>query len=127
MKRRFRSIAALVTLLALSASLAEQVWASTCDRTMEAADPADARGMAGMDHAGMPGPAPTPTSSPDPSPPECPLAAALAVTGGCTLAYHPSTAPVPPLGAATRSQVLPAPREAVDLLLAAPPFHPPKA
>ena len=126
MNRRFRTVAALVTLLALSASFAEQVWASTCDRTMQAADQADAGAMIGMHHETMPRQAPTPASNPDESPPDCPLAAALAITGGWPLAYRPSTAPAPPLVSETSSQVLTAPRAVVELLLAAPPFHPPK-
>jgi hypothetical protein len=126
MRRRFRILAALFALFTFTASFAEQVWASTCDGAMEMAEAPGAMDMAGMDHRQAPDDTPAPDH--DRRAPECPLAAALALTGGCTITFQPA----PRLGSpqffsATTASALPAMDRVLDLLLAAPPFHPPKA
>lgn len=127
MKRR-RMLAALLALATFTASFAEQVWASTCDESMGMPDMPRAEAMAGMDHGQEHGPAPAPAPDHDGRAPECPLAAALALTGGCTITFQPGTG----LGfqqvfGSTTSAALPAPADVLGRLPAAPPFHPPKA
>jgi hypothetical protein len=126
MSRRFRMIAALVALFTFTAAFAEQVWASTCDGEMEMAAAPGAMDMPGMDHGPAPDRAPAPGH--DRRGPECPLAAALALTGGCIITFQPATGlRAPQFFAATTPSALPATDPVLDLLLAAPPFHPPKA
>jgi hypothetical protein len=127
MRRRFRTLAALFALLTFTASFAEQVWASTCDGAMEMAEAPGAMKMPGMDHGQMPDHGTPPAPEHDRRAPECPLAAALALTGGCTITFHRADGLRPPqFFAATTASALPAPDQVLDLLLAAPPFHPPK-
>ena len=125
---RRRSIAALLALLAFTAAFAEQVWASTCDGAMRMPDMAQSEAMAGMDHGQEHGSMPAPSPDHDHPDPECPLAAALALTGGCSITYQPATGLASPqLFPATASAALPGPDDVFDLLPATPPFHPPKA
>lgn len=119
-------LAALFALLTFTASFAEQVWASTCDGAMEMAEAQDSMDMAGMEHGPVPDHAPA--SDHDRHAPECPLAVALALTGGCIITFQPATGlRAPQFFAATTPSALPAADQVLDLLLAAPPFHPPKA
>lgn len=125
---RRRTIAALLALLAFTAAFAEQVWASTCDQGMRMPDMPRAEAMAGMHHGQEHGSMPAPAPDDERHPPECPLAAALALTGGCTITYQPATGLASPqLLAAIMSAALHASDDVLDLLPATPPFHPPKA
>ena len=108
MNRRFRTIGALLALLALSASFAEELWASTCmtDGAMPAAEvaadaamsDASAGGMSGMDGMVMPTPAavlPAQSSggaqlSAPADPMRCPL---TIVIGACAATSLPSRCP----------------------------------
>jgi hypothetical protein len=130
MCRRFRILAALIALFTFTASFAEQVWASTCDGAMEMAEAPAAMDMPGMDHGPAPdhAPAPAPVPDHDRRGPECPLAATLALTGGCIITFQPAARlSSPQFFTASTASALPAQDGMLDLLLAAPPFHPPKA
>lgn len=123
---RRRTLAALLALVAFTAAFAEQVWASTCDEGMT--DMPRTEAMAGMDHGQEHGSTPAPAPDDERREPECPLAAALALTGGCTITFQPATGLTSPqVFAAATSAALPASDDVLDLLPAAPPFHPPKA
>ena len=126
---RRRTLAALLALLAFTAAFAEQVWASTCDGAMRMPEMPQTEVMAGMDHEQEHGSIPAPSPDHDHHPePECPLAAALALTGGCSITYQPATGLASPqLFGTTAAAALPGPDDVLDLLPATPPFHPPKA
>lgn len=127
MNRR-RTLAALIALIAFAAALTEQVWASTCDENMGMQEMPRAEAMAGMHHGREHGSMPAPAPDHDRRAPECPLAAALALTGGCSITFQSSAGLVAPqVFAATTSAALPAPDDVLGRLPAAPPFHPPKA
>ncbi|HEU0302451.1 MAG TPA: hypothetical protein VFR37_23530, partial [Longimicrobium sp.] len=88
---RRRMLAALLALATFTASFAEQVWASTCDETMDMQEMPRAEAMTGMDHGQGHGSMPAPAPDHDRRAPECPLAAALALTGGCSITFQPAT------------------------------------
>jgi hypothetical protein len=116
-----RTAFALIALLTFSAAFAEQVWASTCDGAMRMESPSRPETMTGMHHT------PAPSNHPAPRAPECPLAAALAVNGGCIFTCHPAPAlATAPLSPPTSSAVLANPADVPVLLLARSQFRPPK-
>ena len=125
MSTRFRTLAALLALLAFSASLAEQVWASAC----VPAAPVEAASAA-VDHGVMPGHS---ARAPDHDPREhapspgndCPLHAVA--SAGCTFVLLPAAEAAPSRPDAPLRQAVATFADALpDLLLASGPFHPPQ-
>jgi hypothetical protein len=128
MKPRTRRLAALLALLAFSASLAEGALASACEPPVPGVSPeAGAAGTADGDHGhgSTPSPADPAPSPADAAAPSCPL---LAVSPGCVALALPATAAEPwaSLPAdVTRADV--SARGLVGLLSPALLFHPPQA
>jgi len=114
MTRRFRLAGALVALLALSAYLAQGVQAVVCGPTVAA----EAHEMPHDMHGGASDEAPA-------GAPDCPLG--MLMSGACSIAFLP--APAAPVTMYAPNEVLlsDAAPVAIDLLIAAPPFHPPRA
>lgn len=126
MRTRFRTLAALLALVAFSASFAEQVWASTCapaeaSRSAQSAPASHAHGG----HGGMT----TPEDHPDPRipPPDdagCPV---QAVVAGCTLIFFPpATIHAVPSAPAADARVAPHADPSIPLLLVSSHFRPPQ-
>jgi len=113
MNRRFRTAGALIALLAFSAYFAESVQALACGPDM----------AAGAHHAQHDGHGDAPEQAPTGT--DCPHD--MLMSGACSIAFLP--APAAPVGMyAPHEVVLPgAAPVAIDLLIAAPPFHPPRA
>jgi hypothetical protein len=132
MKSRVRLLAALLALLAFSASLAEQVWASTCEPGMarevsSSASKTSAPTAHGAGHGDMPMPGGPHDGGQAPAPAghdECPL---VTLAGGCTLLSLPAPAAEPAGGApAPETRVSVRADRAPDLLLPSSLFHPPQ-
>lgn len=122
--RAYRTIGAVLTLLALTLSLAETAWASTC-----APMPMDPMGAA-VEHGahtspGCPGQTHGERSDADPES-HCPLVPV--VSQGCTAAAslptHPSPVPAPSLEVAVLD---PPSARAVETLIGTALFRPPRA
>ena len=123
---RFRTLAALLALIAFSASFAEQVWASTCapaeaSRTEHHAPASHPHGG----HGGMT----IQEDHPDPRIPSpddagCPV---QAVAAGCTLIFFPSATMDAVLTApAADARVAPHADPSIQLLLVSSHFRPPQ-
>lgn len=132
MKRR-RTLAALLALLAYSASVAEQVWASTCAPVE--ARPVAAAPIPSMEMDGH-GAAPAgcgeeerlPSSEHSPAPAgadDCPFQALSAT--GCQVVVLPAFCDSPPLARSASGGPGPVAAATPDLVFADPPFHPPQA
>jgi hypothetical protein len=118
---------ALLALLAFGLSMTEGLWASTCDMRMPGGN-APPAAMAGMD-MGQHAPAGSRSGNERrPQSTDCPLAAALAYSGGCVITSHP-TAALPALAMVPEQRLVPhtAAPGLPHLLLSARPFHPPRA
>lgn len=131
MKIRSRSFAGMVTLLAFLVATAETVWAGVCSPEMGGSSSVSAAQAPSAHDPGCPmedtGALPSPGSSdPGPDVPHCPFLP-LGSAGSCVPTLLPARS-VAWAELPTRREVLP-PRTDVapDLLLVAPPFHPPKA
>jgi hypothetical protein len=129
MRTRFRTLAALLALVAFSASFVEQVWASMCapaeaPRTEQSAPASHPHGEHG-EHGGatMPVDHPGPRI-PSPDGGECPM---QAVAAGCALVYlsSPAADAVPPAPHAD-ARVAPHADASIQLLLASSFFRPPQ-
>jgi hypothetical protein len=122
MRTGFRTLAALLALIAFSASFAEQVWAGTC-----AAEAAGTRHAAPASHAhgGMTIPADHP--DPHPATPDdsgCPV---RAVAAGCALILFAVTATdEAPAAPADGARIAPRADPSIELLLVSSFFRPPQ-
>lgn len=122
MRTRFRILAALLALMAFSASFAEQVWAGTCAAE---ASHAQQSAPASHPHDGMTMPADHPHPQiPSPDDAGCPM---QALAAGCALVFFPAAAadavPATPAGDA---RVAPHADPSVQLLLVSSLFRPPQ-
>ena len=124
MNRRFRTLAALVALLAFALSGAESLWASVCSAEMQ--KPAEAAADAGCRTGMAPSDAHKGSGGRDASAPDCPFVGLGA--SGCIAPVGFPAATVPSL-AAYPGDALPVrlADHARLLLLATGLFHPPRA
>lgn len=126
MRTRFRTLAALLALMAFSASFAEQVWASTCAPVE--ASPSGESAPASHPHGGHGG-MEMPADHHDPRIPssddaECPV---QAVAAGCALVFFPSaTMDAVPAAPAADPRVAPHADPSIQLLLVSSHFRPPQ-
>lgn len=127
MRNRVRLWTALLALLALSLSVVEGVWASTCMVDGGAPHPSAHEQASGPHAAHSHDQSSAPADgerSPSDSP-ACPFATAM--TGGCVVVSLPGErTEVPALAAADHFSVPSLSDRAVDLLLASPLFRPPQ-
>lgn len=122
MKPRFRILAALLALLAFSASFAEQVWAGACAPVAEAGahHTSPAPDADGAHHGAQSPAAPGEPRAPD----DCPL---RAVAPGCALLLLPAPVRVPAAPAdAPRVVAVPYTDPSREILLATAFFRPPQ-
>jgi hypothetical protein len=126
MKSRFRLLAALLALLAFSATMAEGLWASTC----ASMDGMGAREIdAGVLHSGHSAPsghlqAQPPTDHRPTPDPGCPL---MPVIGACAALFSPATTVAVSFAVTIRGSDLAAPDPVPDLLLVSSLLRPPRA
>jgi hypothetical protein len=125
---RFRSLAALFALLALSLFWVEGVWASMCPPEMEIDAPAAMSVDVGTDASVCPIGMAVPSSDSDENRsegPHCPLTLGAS---SCTvgLAFAAETA-IPVVPSPEGARLVGSPDHAKDLLLAVALFHPPRA
>ena len=129
MRPRFRVLAALVTLLAFSASFAEGVWASTCmgmgsmDESVDADGMGDMGSMPSMDSGASHGDGMAAPENASETPP-CPLTAAI---GSCVALSLPACEPAAEFGSASQSAEGAAPAVTPELLFATALLRPPRA
>lgn len=128
MRTRHRIPIALVALLTLLVSTTGAMWASVCAPEM----PGPSGGAAPASVPMPPGcgdhDASTPASDPDDSGPDkvpCPFLA-LGTAGSCVPASLPARAAAEPDVPVVREGLVARTEDAPDLLVLAPPFHPPK-
>lgn len=128
MRTRYRIPIALVALLTLLVSTTGAMWASVCAPEMPGmsggAAPASAPMPSGCGEHGASAPAPDPGDSGSDTVP-CPLLA-LGTAGSCVPASLPARAAVQADVPVVREGLVPRADAAPDLLVLAPPFHPPK-
>lgn len=130
MRSRFRVMAALFALLALTLSFAEGVSASTCMPGMDmgmdsSAEAAAASGR--MDEMTTPGRNSGDESPDRPAPPHCPFAP-VSTPGSCVVAASlPATSSVDLAPSPEGALLVSPPEQTRDLLLVSTLFHPPRA
>lgn len=126
MRTRFRTLAALLALIAFSASFAEQVWAGTCApaeaaRQEQSAPASHAHGGHGMTMPAEDHPGPRPAAPDDGG---CPV---QAVASACALLLLPApAADAGPAAAAQDVRVPPRADSSLPLLLSSSFFRPPQ-
>jgi hypothetical protein len=128
MMRRFRTIGAIVSLLAFPAFLAEGVWAAMCPPDMDS-EMSHVSAMAGDSHADMPMHAPAPSEGQPAghdgdTMPACPLAIGSA---GCTSLSLVGAGASIAFGAVETAIGSAVPYTHPDLLVVTALFHPPRA
>lgn len=130
MRSRFRVLAALCALIALTLSFGEGVWASMCMPAMEmgeapAAEMSDASDrMMDMASQGVHTGGETPDG---PEPPHCPFAP-VSTAGTCVAAASlPAASPIELVPSLEGALLVVAPEQKRDLLLVSALFHPPRA
>jgi hypothetical protein len=127
MRFRFRFLAALFALVALSAYFAEGVWASMCPpETLSAGAEAPMEQDTNGCPLGISDAPADPSEQSRSDAPVCPLGP-LGVGGSCVAASLPATTAQIPPSLPEGSLLSPSPDSARDLLLALAVFHPPRA
>lgn len=114
MNRRFRLLGSLVALLALFAYFAQGVQAAACGPTMSA----EAHATSHDTHGDISQEAPADAQ-------DCPLG--MLMSGTCSIAFLPAPLALVTTDSPQAILLLAAPADAHDLIIAAPPFHPPRA